>query len=114
MVDSGNFKGEEELQNLEENVKENLKKYEELARAYGCYADSYYAIGTDVADEVKELSKKVVHKYHRVIFFVGNAIFARPSSLTRMLHNQTQLTLQNRLAHKGFMMVMIPIKLTAD
>jgi amino acid transporter len=114
MVDTGTFKGEEELQNLEENVKDNLKKYEDLAHAYGCYADSYYAIGTDVADEVKELSKKVVHKYHRVIFFVGNAIFARPSSLTRMLHNQTQLTLQNRLAHKGFMMVMIPIKLTAD
>jgi len=114
MVDSGNFKGEEELQNLEENVKENLNKYKDLAHAYGCYADSYYAIGTDVADEVKELSKKVVHKYHRVIFFVGNAIFARPSSLTRMLHNQTQLTLQNRLAHKGFMMVMIPIKLTTD
>ena len=114
MVDTGTFKGEEELQNLEENVKDNLKKYEELARAYGCFADSYYAIGTDVADEVKELSKKVVREYHRVIFFVGNPIFARPSSLTRMLHNQTQLTLQNRLAHKGFMMVMIPVKLIAD
>jgi K+ transporter len=114
MVDTGTFKGEEELQNLEENVKSNLKKYEELARAYGCFADSYYAIGTDVADEVKELSKTVVHKYHRVIFFVGNPIFSRPSSLTRMLHNQTQLTLQNRLAHKGFMMVMIPVKLTSD
>ncbi|MFZ4570574.1 MAG: APC family permease [Bacteroidales bacterium] len=114
MVDTGTFKGEEELQNLEESVKLNLKKFEDLSRAYGCFADSYYAIGTDVADEVKELSKKVVHKYHRVIFFIGNAIFARPSSLTRMLHNQTQLTLQNRLAHKGFMMVMIPVKLTAD
>ncbi len=112
MVDTGNFKGEEELQNLEDNVIYTLKKYEDLARAYGCFADSYYALGTDVADEVKELSKKVVHKYHRVIFFVGNAIFARPSSLTRMLHNQTQITLQNRLAHKGFMMVLIPVKLT--
>lgn len=114
MVDTGTFKGEAELQNLEDSVKFNLKKFEDLAHAYGCFADSYYAIGTDVADEVKELSKKVVHKYHRVIFFVGNAIFARPSSLTRMLHNQTQLTLQNRLAHKGFMMVLIPIKLTSD
>ncbi|MEI7490171.1 MAG: APC family permease [Bacteroidota bacterium] len=112
MVDSGTFKGEAELQNLEEDVKYNLKKYEELARAYGCFADSYYAIGTDIADEVKELSKKVVNKYNRVIFFIGNAIFTRPSSLTRMLHSQTQLTLQNRLAHKGFMMVLIPIKLT--
>ncbi|TRZ71007.1 MAG: APC family permease [Bacteroidetes bacterium] len=114
MLDTGTFRGEEELQNLEDNVRYNLGKYEELARAYGCFADSFFSIGTDVADEVKELSKKVVHKYHRVIFFVGNAIFARPSSLTRMLHNQTQLTLQNRLAHKGFMMVMIPVKLTSD
>ena len=56
MVDTGNFKGEEELQNLEDNVKYNLKKYEELAHAYGCFADSYYAIGclsytSDAADE---------------------------------------------------------------
>jgi K+ transporter len=114
MVDTGTFKGEEELQNLEDDVKSYLKKYEELAHSYGCFADSYYAIGTDVADEVKELSKTVVHKYHRVIFFVGNPIFARPSSLTRMLHNQTQVTLQNRLAHKGFMMVLIPVRLTYD
>ena len=113
MVDTGTFKGEVELQNLEENVKRYLGKYEDLARAYGCFADSYYSIGTDVADEIKELSKTVVHKYHRVIFFIGNPIFARPSSLTRMLHNQTQLTIQNRLAHKGFMMVMIPVKLTS-
>ncbi|MEI8005636.1 MAG: APC family permease [Bacteroidota bacterium] len=112
MVDAGSFKGEAELQNLEEDVKFNLKKYEDLARAYGCFADSYYSIGTDIADDVKELSKKVVSQYNKVIFFIGNAIFASPTSLTRMLHSQTQLTLQNRLAHKGFVLVMIPIKLT--
>ncbi len=111
MVDAGSFKGEAELQNLEEDVKFNLKKYEDLARAYGCFADSYYSIGTDIADDVKELSKKVVSQYNKVIFFIGNAIFASPTSLTRMLHSQTQLTLQNRLAHKGFVLVMIPIKL---
>ena len=111
MVDAGSFKGEAELQNLEEDVKYNLRKYEDLARAYGCFADSYYSIGTDIADEVKELSKKVVSQYNKVIFFIGNAIFASPNSLTRMLHSQTQLTLQNRLAHKGFVLVMIPIKL---
>jgi len=114
MVDSGNFKGIEELNNLEDHVRDTLQKYQELANAYGCYADFYYSLGTDVADEVKELSKKVIDKYKRVIFFVGQAIFSRPSSLTRMLHNQTQLTLQNRLAHKGFMMVMIPVKLTVN
>ncbi|MCX6242493.1 MAG: APC family permease [Bacteroidetes bacterium] len=112
MVDAGSFKGEAELLNLEENVKYNLRKYEDLARAYGCFADSYYSVGTDIADEVKELSKKVVSQYNKVIFFIGNAIFASPTSLTRMLHSQTQLTLQNRLAHKGFVLVMIPIKLT--
>ena len=114
MVDSGNFKGIEELNNLENHVNANLLRYRELANAYGCFADFYFTVGTDVADEVKDLSKKVIDKYKRVIFFVGQAIFARPSSLTRMLHNQTQLTLQNRLAHKGFMMVMIPVKLTVN
>jgi len=111
VVDAGNFKGESELENLKKNVVINLAKYKRLANHYGFFAEGYSAIGIDVADEVKELSKKVVRKYKNCIFFSGQILFPGPTAFQRLLHNQTQLAIHNRLSHKGYIMVMIPIKL---
>ena len=110
IVDAGNFKGAEEMDGLKKHVQDNLNKYKKLANHYGFFADTYYSIGTDVADEVKDISKVIKSKYPYAIFFTGQFIFPRPSAFTRMLHNQTQYAIQNRLAHKGFIMVMIPVR----
>jgi K+ transporter len=114
IVDAGNFKGNTELQNLEDNVKENLEKYERLARHCGFYAESLYALGTDVADEVKEMAKTIISKYPDSIFFIGQFIIPKATAMQRMLHNQAQLAIQNRLAHKGYIMVMVPIRSHAN
>jgi len=110
IVDAGNFKGNAELQNLEDNVIENLEKYKKLARHCGFYAESLYAIGTDVADEVKDMAKTIIAKYPGAIFFIGQFIIPKATAMQRMLHNQAQLAIQNRLAHKGYIMVMVPIR----
>lgn len=109
IVDAGNFKGEKELANLEMHVKESLAQYERLAHSMGYYTESYHAIGTDVADEIKEISKTIMQKFPRSVFFIGQYIIPRSSAITRMLHNQTQFAIHNRLAHKGFIMVLIPV-----
>jgi amino acid transporter len=110
IVDSGNFKGIGELYNLEAQVKEGLYEYRKLAEALGFYAEISYSIGTDVADEIKELSKKIKIKYPEAIFFIGQFILPKTTAFQRMLHNQAQLAIQNRLAHKGFILVMIPVR----
>ncbi len=110
IVDSGNFKGFSELDNLESNVKQNLEKYKKLAEFFGYYTECCYSVGTDVADEIKELSKKIVNKYHNCVFFIGQFIIPKATAFQRLLHNQTQLAIHNRLSHKGYIMVMVPIK----
>ncbi|MDP4266686.1 MAG: APC family permease [Bacteroidota bacterium] len=110
MVDAANFRGEEELERLENQVKSDLDKYQKLAEHFGYFSECYHSIGTDIADEVKELSKKVMNKYINTTFFVGQFILPKSTALQRSLHNQTQYAIQNRLSHKGFIMVMIPIR----
>ena len=110
IVDSGNFKGSSELDNLENNVLQNLDKYKQLSEHFGFYTECYHAIGTDVADEIKELSKKVIQKYSNSIFFIGQFIIPKATAFQRFLHNQTQLAIHNRLSHKGYIMVMVPIR----
>ena len=63
IVDAGNFKGVDELDNLEKHIIGNLESYKRLAESMGYFAEYYYSIGTDVADEVKELSKPIIKKY---------------------------------------------------
>jgi len=110
IVDSGNFRGNEELTNLQERINGDLKKYEQLARYFGYSTESISAIGTDVADEIKELAKEVNRKYSSSVFFVGQFLLPKATAFQRMLHNQTQFAIHNRLSHKGFIMVMVPIR----
>ena len=110
IVDASNFRGNEELDNLGQKISGDLKKYKKLAEHFGHYTETFYATGTDVADEVKELAKKVNLKFPNTVFFVGQFLLPRATAFQRLLHNQTQFAIHNRLSHKGFIMVMIPIR----
>ena len=110
IVDSGNFRGNEELVNLQERIASDLINYKRLAEHKGFTTDSYSSIGTDVADEIKEVAKTIDRKYPGCVFFVGQFLLPKATAFQRMLHNQTQFAIQNRLSHKGFIMVMIPIR----
>jgi amino acid transporter len=113
IVDAGNFKGASEIENLKSYVIESLENYKKLAEHLGYFSEYYYALGTDVADEIKDLAKPILRKYHDAIFFVGQFIIPKSSAFTRMLHNQAQFAIHNRLSHKGIIMVMIPVKFYA-
>jgi len=110
IVDSGNFRGNSELDNLEDRIHEDLEKYRQLSQHLGHYTETYSAIGTDVADEIKELAKTIYKRFPNTVFFVGQFLLPRATAFQRLLHNQTQFSIHNRLSHKGFIMVMIPIR----
>ena len=110
IVDSGNFRGNAELHDLEDTLKGELEKYQKLARYFGHYAEIKYSIGTDVADEIKEEAKTIQKRFPDSVFFVGQFLLPKATAFQRLLHNQTQFAIQNRLAHKGIIMVMIPIR----
>lgn len=110
VIDSGQFKGQDEMHALEEMTKAELQKYVEFARKLGFPAEYRYVIGTDIVDELEELCLKASRDYPRSVTFGGQLVFQKEGATQRWLHNQTCPALQRRLAFHGLPMVILPVR----
>ncbi len=110
VVDSGNFKGAEELDGLKMYVETALGKYVDLARRLNFPATSYMSIGTDVVDELERLCRVVHRDFPKSVVFAGQLVFQRETWYGALLHNQTAYSLQRRLQWDGVPMVILPTR----
>jgi amino acid transporter len=110
VVDSGNFKGADAVDDLHRHTEETLAKYVDLAHSLGMPAASYMSVGTDPAEELEHLCKTIAKKYPKVIVFAGQLVFQRDTWFQRLLHNQTAYALQRRLQWDGLPMVILPTR----
>jgi amino acid transporter len=110
VVDSGNFKGKDAVEDLRQYTKETLAKYVTLARSLGMPATSYAAIGTDAVDELETVCLQVSHDFPTATFFAGQLIFHKETWVDRLLYNQTASSLQRRLQWAGFPVVILPCR----
>ncbi len=110
VIDSGVFKGEDELERLEHQTEEALKKYVRLARAMGVPATHRMAFGTDTVAEAEKLCIEVSKEFPLTTFFAGKVIFQRESWYQRLLHNETAHSIQKRLQFGGRTMVVLPAR----
>src|SRR5260370_39926819 len=62
IVDSGNFKGAEELGRLQETTEEDLKKYIVWAQAHGFRAGYRMTIGTEAVRSVEEVCRQLAEE----------------------------------------------------
>lgn len=108
-VDSGSFKGREELEALEKSVRGDLMKYVKLARALGFAADYRMDIGTDVVATASALCESIAHEFPTVTFFTGKLCFRHETIFHKLLHNETALAVQRRLQWDGLPVVIIPV-----
>ncbi|HEY2414383.1 MAG TPA: APC family permease [Pirellulaceae bacterium] len=110
VVDSGNFKGIEELDSLKNYLEGALGKYVDLARRLSFPSTSYMAIGTDVVDELEHLCRVVHRDFPKSVVFAGQLVFQRETWYGALLHNQTAYSLQRRLQWDGVPMVILPTR----
>ncbi len=111
VVDSGTFKGIEEMKNLEEASKANLQKYVDLARHLGFAADYRFAVGTDVVETATHLCKDIKAEFHRSTVFTGKLTFRHEKFYHKMLHNETAFAIQRQLHWDEITSVTLPIRL---
>lgn len=109
-IDSGRFKGAEEIEALRGSTEHELRKYVDFARKLGIPAESRLALGTDIVDELEQLCIQVQEQYPRSVTFAGQLVFQKEGSIVRWLHNQTCVALQRRLAFHGLAMVILPVR----
>jgi amino acid transporter len=110
VVDSGNFKGAEAVDDLRKFTEEALEKYVDLARRMGLPSKAYMTIGTDVVEELDQLCRVVAKDFPRVTVFAGQLVFQKETWYGPILHNQTAYSLQRRLQWDGIPMVILPTR----
>jgi hypothetical protein len=113
VIDSGQFKGQAEIENLRRLKEEDLKSFVDFANCLGWYGEYRYALGVDLIDELEKLCKAVAREFPQSVFFAGKLVFRQENLLTRWLHNQTPFTLQQRLQSEGLEMMILPIRVFA-
>jgi len=110
LVDSGQFKGVQDLQGLEEKTRADLEKYVQLAHRMGFYSEYRYTIGTDLIAELEGMCLDLVKEFRRPVVFAGQLVFERENLFTRTLHHETAFSIQRRLQFRGVQVIILPIR----
>jgi len=110
VVDSGSFKGKEEIEDLQHHTEEDLGKYVEVARRMGFAADCVWSVGIEVVSEAAALCQQIAKMYPKATFFTGKLVFQRERFFYGLLHNETSKLIQSRLQWVGVPMVVLPIR----
>jgi amino acid transporter len=110
VIDSGNFKGADAVDDLQQYTEQSLAKYVTLAQRLRIASRSYMAIGTDAVEELEHLCRYVAREFPKSTFFAGQLIFQKDTWYQRLLHNQTAYSLQRRLQWDGLPMVILPTR----
>jgi uncharacterized membrane protein SirB2 len=111
VVDSDTFKGEREIEALEQRTRKDLAAYERLGRALGLRTASRNAIATEVAVMAEKISKELLEVYPKALVVAGQVIFEEDTLWSRLLHNETAFAIQRRLQHACVPMVVLPVRL---
>ncbi len=110
ILDAGNFKGANEVENLRKHTEAEVKRYVSYINRHGYYSESHVALGTDIVDEAEKLCNEVADQFPQSQFFAGKLVFDDESRFAQWLHNYTVVELQRRLYHDNRVMLILPIK----
>jgi len=110
VIDSGSFKGIEELEGLERSVNGYLSRYVDLARRFGFRADCRMGMGTDVVETATGVCRQIFSEYPNSSVFLGQLIFPLAKFYHWMLHNVTAFAIQRRLQWDGVKTIILPVR----
>jgi len=110
VLDAGNFKGAHEVESLEAEVKRSVERYVDFTKKSGYYAEGISSLGVNVVDEVTRLAPELSQRFDNAVFFGGQLLFEHDSAISKLFHNYTVFTLQQRLYREGIPFVILPIR----
>jgi hypothetical protein len=111
IIDSGNFKGVTEVEDLERRTAENLDQYVRFAETLGLPAERVFSTGIEVAIEAEKIGIEQIARFPKGLFVAGQLLFEEDSTYNRILHNETAFLIQRRLQHSGIPMIVLPVRL---
>jgi len=110
VINAGNFKGSEEMENLKKKIEQDVAKYVAFMNSQGYYAKGLCYVGLEVREEVEARSAEILEQHPNAVFFGGQLVFAKETIMKRLFHNYTVFALQSMFYHKGIPFVILPIR----
>jgi len=110
VVDSGHFKGREEIEALQRETDESVQRYVDLTRSLGFPAAGETDIGTEVVEEATQVCERIAQQYPKATIISGKLVFRQERMFNRLLHNETPTLIQRRLQWLGVPMVVLPVR----
>ena len=110
VVDSGHFKGREEIEALQRKTDGDVQRYVDITRRLGFPAEGVTDIGTEVVEEATQVCEQIAKKYPKATIISGKLVFRQEHFFNRLLHNETPTLIQRRLQWLGVPMVVLPVR----
>jgi amino acid transporter len=110
VLDAGNFKGIEEIKQLDTKCSADVGRYVHYMQMQGYNSEGISVIGTDVMDEIEKIAPRILEKYPSVVFFGGQLVFPQETYLSKWLHNYTVFAMQRVFYSKGIPFMLLPIR----
>jgi K+ transporter len=111
VVDSGSFKGAQEIEALKDSVQASLDQYVKLAQRLGFASEGRMTTGTEVVEAATRLCQEVAKEFPQAMFFTGQLTFRLEKFYHRLLHNETAFAIQRRLHWYNIPTVILPIRM---
>ncbi|MGE0554165.1 MAG: APC family permease [Gemmatimonadales bacterium] len=110
VIDSGDFKGGDTLEELRRQSEDTVARYAALARRLGVAATGRTAVGTEVVAEAERLCLEARREFAGVVVVAGKLVFEVERWWHALLHAGTARALQRRLQWAGVPMLTLPIR----
>jgi amino acid transporter len=110
VIDAGNFKGTEEVDHLQDQVKKDVDRYVEFMNQQGYFAEGLVYTSVDIIDEIDKIGVELLRRYPQAVFFGGQLVFEKESLFTKWLHNYTVFAMQRKFYNQGIPFVVLPIR----
>ncbi|HVT34743.1 MAG TPA: APC family permease [Nevskiaceae bacterium] len=111
-VDKQSFDTQRNIQHLQTRIDNSLHYFTSYCASRGLAATSFRAFGADPLDELTHLlTTQVLKDFPNAVCFASKLIFRNENALTRVLHNQMPLSVQQRLQLVGYELIIVPIEL---
>ena len=109
-IDVRSYGGEEALAKLKADRLKDMEFYMDLARHTGIASKYYLGFGVDGVEEMVKLCRQARDEFPNIVFFASKIVFKNETWITRLLHNQIVLAMQQRLQLDGMQMVIFPMQ----
>ena len=110
VIDAGNFKGADEVENLKRHIQAGNQRYVDYLQSRGFSAEAVAAVGIDVVQKASEMAPAILQRFPNAIFFGGQLVFRKETFFTRFLHNYAVFSLQRRFYQQGLPLLILPIR----